>query len=120
MTSKPVSTTKTKSRRPLTLHVSALSDAEYTAYTNWLGEIVGPLNRKMKNNGGAFGNDNPTQSNEKAAAGTGSGDSDWDPEGTLVSVREARGWIRGRWGNGPHALDGVVIDSVRRLPSSFK
>lgn len=108
---------KAKSRRPLTLHVSALSDVEYAAYTDWLSEIVGPLDgvRATSHNLGGegdFGNDTPIGNDDKLVSRTRTDDGDWDPEGTLVSVREARGWIRGRWGNGQHALDGAVIDSV--------
>ena len=66
-------------RRPLTLHVSALSDAEYSSYTTSLGELINP-----------------------------SPDVDW--ENVTLSVREARGWIRGRYGAG---VDGAMIDQVR-------
>ncbi|GJJ10056.1 hypothetical protein Clacol_004282 [Clathrus columnatus] len=117
MSFKPLSTQAAKPRRPLTLHVSALSNAEYMAYTNWLAEIVGPLNGVQSTtssiDGGGFGNDHPIEDDEKMIKARAS-DFDWDPEETLVSVREARGWIRGRWGNGVHALDGTLIDSILR------
>ncbi|KZV91915.1 hypothetical protein EXIGLDRAFT_718839 [Exidia glandulosa HHB12029] len=69
--------------RPLTLHLSALSDDEYTLYTSSLSEIS-----------------TPPPSND----GT---DSWW--EDRIVSLREARGWMRGRYG-----VDGVVIDKILR------
>ncbi|KIJ48768.1 hypothetical protein M422DRAFT_247124 [Sphaerobolus stellatus SS14] len=69
------------SRRPLTLHVSALSDAEYTSYTKYFTELATP----------------PT-------------DGDW--ERIVFSVREVRGWIRGRFGAN---LDGSVIDQILKL-----
>lgn len=67
------------SRRPLTLHVSALSDAEYSSYTASLAELLSPVTPNM----------------------------DW--ENVKLSVREARGWIRGRYGA---SVDGAVIDQV--------
>lgn len=65
-------------RRPLTLHVSALSDAEYFSFTRSLGELTSPIS-----------------------------DSNW--EDITLGVREARGWIRGRYGVG---VDGATIDQV--------
>lgn len=65
-------------RRPLTLHVSALSDAEYTSYTKSFAELAAPPR-----------------------------DADW--EKVVLSVREVRGWLRGRYGAG---MDGAVIDEV--------
>ncbi|KZV80295.1 hypothetical protein EXIGLDRAFT_845682 [Exidia glandulosa HHB12029] len=69
--------------RPLTLHLSALSDDEYTLYTSSLSEIS-----------------TPPPSND-------GNDSWW--EDRIVSLREARGWMRGRYG-----VDGVVIDKILR------
>lgn len=63
--------------RPLTLHVSALSNAEYNAYTANLAEATAPMPNVA-----------------------------W--EDVSMGVREARGWIKGRYG-----VDGGVIDQVR-------
>jgi len=65
-------------RRPLTLHVSALSDAEYSSFTSSLGELTSPTPGR-----------------------------NW--EDVTLSVREARGWLRGRYGAG---VDGAMIDQV--------
>jgi len=74
--------------RPLTLHLSALSDDEYTLYTSSLSEISSPPS-------------SPSSSTPK--------DAYW--EDRIVSLREARGWMRGRYG-----VEGGVIDTVRALP----
>lgn len=63
--------------RPLTLHVSALSNSEYNAYTTSLADVTSPTPEVA-----------------------------W--EDITMGVREARGWIRGRYG-----VDGSVIDQVR-------
>ncbi|KAF8514016.1 hypothetical protein BU17DRAFT_94902 [Hysterangium stoloniferum] len=70
-----------RTRRPLTLHVSALSDAEYAAYTQSLSELASPVSPGK--------------------------DAEW--ETVVLSVREARGWIRGRYGA---CVDGAIIDQI--------
>ncbi|KAF8511987.1 hypothetical protein JB92DRAFT_3143919 [Gautieria morchelliformis] len=70
-------------RRPLTLHVSALSDAEYAAFTAALRELAAPA---------------PAAAHSESA---------W--EDVALGVREARGWLRGRYGA---VLDGTVIDQI--------
>jgi len=62
--------------RPLTLHVSALSNSEYNAYTTSLADVTSPLPHVAL-------------------------------EDIMVGVREARCWIRGRYG-----VDGAIIDQV--------
>ena len=76
--------------RPLTLHVSALSDAEYASFTGALGELAGP-----------------------ATAAADGGGVNWGD--VTLGVREARGWIRGRYGAG---VDGAAIDQVCCCSSS--
>ncbi|RDX39832.1 hypothetical protein OH76DRAFT_1562308 [Lentinus brumalis] len=66
--------------RPLTLHVSALNDAEYTTYTNSIHDIV-----------------------EADAAHA----PDYDK--LAVGVREARAWLRGRYpALAPSTLDSIL------------
>lgn len=65
--------------RPLALHESALSEAEYTAYTCILHEIVGS-----------------------------SPNSDWS-ERTEVPWGEAKGWIRGKYGVDAPTFDQVRL-----------
>ncbi|EJD51607.1 hypothetical protein AURDEDRAFT_111720 [Auricularia subglabra TFB-10046 SS5] len=69
--------------RPLTLHLSALSDAEYDLYTSSLAEISVPPAHDVRS------------------------DKYW--EDRVVSLREARGWMRGRYG-----VDGKAIDQILR------
>ncbi|OCH86406.1 hypothetical protein OBBRIDRAFT_797204 [Obba rivulosa] len=73
--------------RPLTLHVSALNDAEYALYISSIRDI-------------AILDDDP-----KAPA------SDAYYEDLNIGVREARAWLRGRYAS----LNAGIIDSILRL-----
>jgi hypothetical protein len=57
--------------RPLTLHVSALNDAEYQFYTSSLNDLLDPEPKTVKD------------------------DAYYDR--AVVGVREARAWLRGRY-----------------------
>ena len=76
--------------RPLTLHVSALSDYEYDLYTASLNDLATDTNTD-------FTYTTPVRD-------------DAHYERTSVGVREVRAWLRGRYSNLP-ASD---IDSVSR------
>ncbi len=78
-------------QRALSLHHSALSDAEYKSYTSSLSELI---------------SDPP---------GARAHDSDWDWDNARISVRETRGWLRGKYGD----VVGVArIDQVSSPPLS--
>lgn len=66
--------------RPLALHISALSEAEYSAYSSIINDII---------------------------PGHGSTGRDGDWETTEVPLGEARGWIRGKYGVDAALLDQV-------------
>lgn len=82
--------------RRLFLHTSSLSDAEYTVYIDALCDI-------LEDGGGGGGNAQLT---------------DEELEARLVVLREARAWMRGRYGD----VSVADIDNVRpvsvELPSS--
>ena len=76
-------------KRALSLHHSALSDAEYESYTASIAELLSDTdgadnNRRLSN-------------------------ADW--ESARLSVREVRGWLRGRYGDVLNIKD---IDKVSR------
>ncbi|GLB39487.1 hypothetical protein LshimejAT787_0606490 [Lyophyllum shimeji] len=73
--------------RPLTLHASALNDDEYDLYTTSLNELV-------------WADDKDTQAHDDAYY-----------EQIQVGVREARGWLRGRYVHLPPG----VIDAILRF-----
>ena len=77
--------------RPITLHASALSDAEYDLYTTALGDL-------------AWSGD----ADDRSATGH----DDAYYEQMTISLREARGWLRGRYAHVPPAS----IDSVSHIP----
>ncbi|KAH0834650.1 hypothetical protein J3R83DRAFT_10160 [Lanmaoa asiatica] len=80
--------------RPLTLHVSALSDSEYNLYTTSLNDLA----------------TDSTDGNANISSTTNvRGDAHYDR--TSVGVREARAWLRGRYSDLP-ASD---IDAILRL-----
>lgn len=76
--------------RPLTLHVSALSDAEYDLYTASLNDLA-----TESTNGDTTPNTIRVRD-------------DAHYERTSVGVREVRAWLRGRYSN----LPATDIDSV--------
>ncbi|KAG8897597.1 hypothetical protein FRB99_008054 [Tulasnella sp. 403] len=75
--------------RPLALHVSALSEPEYQAYTCIFNEVV------PRDDGG--------QRPQSDGLGL-----DWEHKD--VPVGEARGWIRGKYG-----VDAALLDKILRL-----
>lgn len=75
--------------RKLALHASALSDAEYTIYTTSIKEI-------------SLGDGN-------CAAGSRQDEDDGYFAQMQMGVREARGWLQGRYSS----VSSVVIDNVR-------
>lgn len=81
--------------RPLFLHTSSLSDAEYTVYVEALCDIL-----------------------EEPEAGGGSAElTDEELETRLVVLREARTWMRGRYRD----VSVVNIDKVcSGLPAAFE
>lgn len=108
--------------RPLFLHTSALSDAEYAVYVDALHDVldepepepqpqpvtdVGARNR----GGGGFGR------NDEGFGGNGGGEkaklTDEELEARLVGMREARAWMRGRYRD----VGVSEIDKVRLSPS---
>ncbi|KAI8971327.1 hypothetical protein BD414DRAFT_500947 [Trametes punicea] len=75
-------TTECSMSRPLTLHVSALNDAEYTTYTSSIHDIT-----------------DYTPEHARAL----------DYEKLVVGVREARAWLRGRYPTiAPNTLDTIL------------
>lgn len=110
--------------RPLFLHTSALSDAEYAVYVDALHDVldepepepqpqpvtdVGARNR----GGGGFGR------NDEGFGGNGGGEkaklTDEELEARLVGMREARAWMRGRYRD----VGVSEIDKVRVSPVYF-
>lgn len=93
--------------RPLALHASALSDAEYDVYTASLRDLtLGDDDADDSSAGGA---------GEGSGQGTGGqGGEDAYFEKMAVGVREARAWLRGRY---VHVAT-PVIDGVRCFSSS--
>lgn len=110
--------------RPLFLHTSALSDAEYAVYVDALHDVldepdpepqpqpvtdVGARNR----GGGGFGR------NDEGFGGNGGGEkaklTDEELEARLVGMREARAWMRGRYRD----VGVSEIDKVRVFPVYF-
>ncbi|KAG5634786.1 hypothetical protein H0H81_000792 [Sphagnurus paluster] len=75
--------------RPLTLHASALNDEEYDLYTASLNDLA----------------------EDDGADGEGHGHDDAYYEQMQIGVREARGWIRGRYSH----LPAGSIDSILRF-----
>ena len=72
--------------RPLTLHVSALNDAEFTTYTSSIHDIV---------------DYNPQHAHTP------------DYDKLAVGVREARAWLRGRYSSiAPNTLDTVRMHAI--------
>ncbi|KAG8877842.1 hypothetical protein FRB98_006513 [Tulasnella sp. 332] len=72
--------------RPLALHTSALSETEYTAYSNIISELIdgqGPTRRE---------------------------EDDW--ESSDVPIGETRGWIRGKYGVDAGIIDQACVDDV--------
>lgn len=108
--------------RPLFLHTSALSDAEYAVYVDALHDVldepepepqpqpvtdVGARNR----GGGGFGR------NDEGFGGNGGGEkaklTDEELEARLVGMREARAWMRGRYRDvGVSEIDKVCVFPV--------
>jgi len=76
--------------RRLSLHASALNDAEYALYTSSLKQIA-----EIESEGGTLGQGED-------------GDDEYY-EGIQLGVREVRAWMRGRYESIPSA----VIDTVR-------
>lgn len=114
--------------RPLFLHTSALSDAEYAVYVDALHDVldepepepepqpdVGVRGRGFggRGGGGGFGG------GEKGGGGGGGGEkaklTDEELEARLVGMREARAWMRGRYRD----VGVSEIDKVRLSPSTF-
>ncbi|KAF8555616.1 hypothetical protein OG21DRAFT_1483754 [Imleria badia] len=79
--------------RPLTLHVSALSDAEYDLYTASLNDLA------------------TESTNSDNTPGTTHIRSDAHYERTSVGAREVRAWLRGRYSD----LPASEIDSILKL-----
>lgn len=73
-------------RRALSLHHSALSNSEYESYTASLSELLSDASSE----------------HDQRLSGT-----DWDS--ARLSVREVRGWLRGRYGDVINVKD---IDKV--------
>lgn len=80
--------------RPLTLHVSALSDSEYDLYTTSLNDLASDT----------------TNTNTSVSTAT-HGRDDAYYERMSVGVREARAWLRGRYPDLPASdIDAVSSD----------
>jgi hypothetical protein len=76
-----------KFMRPLTLHVSALSDAEYTFYTSAISDLAVASGDDSQHNNAYY-------------------------ENLSVGVREARAWLRGRFSDLPVSdIDVVSLTS---------
>lgn len=108
--------------RPLFLHTSALSDAEYAVYVDALHDVLDepepepqpqPVTDVVARNrgGGGFGR------NDEGFGGNGGGEkaklTDEELEARLVGMREARAWMRGRYRD----VGVSEIDKVRLSPS---
>lgn len=104
--------------RPLFLHTSALSDAEYAVYVDALHDVldepepepqpdVGVRGRGFGGGGGGFGGGEKGGGGEKAKL------TDEELEARLVGMREARAWMRGRYRD----VGVSEIDKVRLSPS---
>ncbi|KAL4252710.1 hypothetical protein ABKN59_004083 [Abortiporus biennis] len=77
--------------RSLSLHVSALNNAEYDLYTTCLRDLLDVYNDDNNSNGGS------RPSNEN------------DFDKAAVSIREARAWLRGRYSQLPLAdIDNIL------------
>lgn len=82
--------------RPLFLHTSALSDAEYTAYFDALHDIF-----DEPEPGGGTSNSTPLHE---------------DLEVHTIGMREARAWMRGRFKNmGLNNVDKVCFSQIRKF-----
>ena len=77
------SSAMSNSKRALSLHNSALSDEEYEAYTSSLSELL-------------YEAPGPSVQASISTGRGNNGDNDW--ESARLSVREVRGWLRGRYG----------------------
>lgn len=107
--------------RPLFLHTSALSDAEYAVYVDALHDVldepepepqpdVGVRGRGFGGGGGGFGG---FGGGEKGGGGEKAKLTDEELEARLVGMREARAWMRGRYRD----VGVSEIDKVRLSPS---
>lgn len=88
--------------RPLTLHVSALSDSEYNLYTTSLNDLT---------TDSADGNTNIPSSTHVR--------DDARYERTYVGAREARAWLRGRYSDVPASdIDAVSAGITPTRPDN--
>ncbi|KAF8624438.1 hypothetical protein AX17_007147 [Amanita inopinata Kibby_2008] len=80
--------------RQLSLHTSALNDAEYDLYTSSLNDIA---------------DENITPTTDSAAHAAAATHDDAHYERMSVGIREARAWLRGRYSHVPaHSIDAIL------------
>lgn len=100
--------------RPLFLHTSALSDAEYAVYVDALHDVLDEPEPEPQPDVGVRGRPFGGGEGVKGGGGGGKGKlTDEELEARLVGMREARAWMRGRYRD----VGVSEIDKVRLSPS---
>lgn len=102
--------------RPLFLHTSALSDAEYAVYVDALHDVLDEPEPEPQSDVGVRGRPFGGGEGGKGGGGGGKGKlTDEELEARLVGMREARAWMRGRYRD----VGVSEIDKVRLSPSTY-